>query len=546
MENNAVQTSFPNVVIVGAGPVGLTLALELSQRGVSCMLIEERTERAIQPRAKQTNTRSMEHFRRLGVAADLRRAAPLGGEEYYTIYFVTSLTGHVIKRFDHVWGRLPAQEGSPPEIYAEPVLHIPQTIVEDVLLDHVRRRPEVQVWRGWRLEAFHQHGQGVTVEMVDAVGRRETVETGYLAGCDGSQSTVRKQLGISWEVEGASTPTRMIAAIYRAPTLRSLMKTGPALQYWVVNSGAYLGPLNAEDRWWLLAPSPVEEGMATHADARDLFLRSVGADIPCEVIDVQPWNGVGRLATRYREDRVFLLGDAAHLHPPTGGYGMNMGIGDAVDVGWKLAAVLQGWGGAHLFDSYEQERRPVHRFIIKAALANFSTLPGKFRQAGIDEDTEAGFQLRQELAEIVTREKSQEFCTLGAQFGGCRYDASPLIVPDGTQPPPVEISTYTPSAFPGLRAPHRWLANDKSLYDEFGPGFTLLHLGPPHHDTSGIEQAAQACGVPLKLIRNTDPQFCQLYQASLVLVRPDQHVAWRSHQLPSDPQALLDQVRGAL
>jgi hypothetical protein len=147
---------------------------------------------------------------------------------------------------------------------------------------------------------------------------------------------------------------------------------------------------------------------------------------------------------------------------------------------------------------------------------------------------------------VVTREKSPEFYTLGAQFSGCRYDTSPLIVPDGTPAPPVEISTYTPSAFPGLRAPHRWLANGKSLYDEFGPGFTLLHLGPQSHETASIEQAARVRRVPLKLLHNTDPQLYQLYQASLVLIRPDQHVAWRSHQLPPDPLALLDQVRGAL
>jgi hypothetical protein len=264
------------------------------------------------------------------------------------------------------------------------------------------------------------------------------------------------------------------------------------------------------------------------------------------VVASDPWTSHSLVATRYREARIFLAGDACHTHPPFGGYGMNMGIGDAVDLGWKLAATLQGWGGSALLDTYEVERRPVHRLVLDEAVANQSVLGVHLVREGIEEAGPAGEQIRATVGSAIRASKRREFDTLGVVLG-YRYDGSPAIEPDGTAPPTSDYATYTPSARPGCVAPHAWLADGSSLYDHFGIGFTLLVTSDgAATEVAGLVDAAAARDVPFTVATPRDTRLPERYGARFALIRPDQHVAWRGDELPVDPNLLLDRVTGRL
>jgi hypothetical protein len=264
--------------------------------------------------------------------------------------------------------------------------------------------------------------------------------------------------------------------------------------------------------------------------------------MPFELQHVAPWTVHNALAERYRQGGVFLLGDAAHLQSPSGGYGMNGGVGDAVNFGWKLAAVLQGWGGEDLLDTYEIERRQFHVRALEESIRNAED--NELLTPGL-EDPIDGPTLRQTLAERIQRTKPKNFQSLGVSLG-YRYSTSPVILPDGTPPTPYETSRYIPTAQPGHRAPHTWLPDGTALFDHFGQGFTLLRLGSSEADCSSLERAACKRGVPLTVLRRSEPELRELYQAGLVLIRPDQHVGWRSDTEPENPTAVIDIVRGAI
>jgi hypothetical protein len=261
------------------------------------------------------------------------------------------------------------------------------------------------------------------------------------------------------------------------------------------------------------------------------------------VIANGPWLAERRIASRYRQGRAFLLGDAAHLHPPTGGYGMNMGIGDAVDLGWKLAAVLRGWGGETLLESYELERRPIHRRVIDEAAANYAASPTAYRPPELERDGPDADAVRRNLGATIRAEKSREWASIGVQLG-YRYDSSPIIVADGTEPTPDEVGEYVPTARPGHLAPHAWIDERRCVYDLLGREFTLLELGGSGAGARAFASAAEACGVPLSVVTPDRTWLRDLYGADLVLVRPDQHVAWRGDDF-EHAAAVVDVVRGA-
>jgi hypothetical protein len=276
-----------------------------------------------------------------------------------------------------------------------------------------------------------------------------------------------------------------------------------------------------------------------------LIRKATGIDLPFEVLSSDEWVASRLLADRYRDRRVFLAGDACHLHPPFGGYGMNMGIADGVDLGWKLAAVLQGWGGAKLLDSYERERRPVHRYVMDEAVANHAVLGNRLWREGMEEATARGARLRQEIGAHIQAVKSREFNTLGVVLG-YRYDESPVIVGDGSEAPAPDFLNYRPSARPGCLAPHLWLHDGSSLYDHFGHGFTLLVSDASNvAEIDRARHAAQTADVPLHILRPSGGQaVADLYQARYALIRPDQHVAWRGNDWPANAGNLLLQVTG--
>jgi hypothetical protein len=279
------------------------------------------------------------------------------------------------------------------------------------------------------------------------------------------------------------------------------------------------------------------------AAAPALVRRATGIDLPYEVLSSDEWVASALLADRYRDRRVFLAGDACHLHPPFGGYGMNMGVADAVDLGWKIAAVLQGWGGETLLASYEPERRPVHKLVLEEAVINHATLGNQLLQPGIEEDSAEGIRVRREVGARVHAAKMREFYTLGVVLG-YRYDDSPVIAGDGSEPLRHDFVNYVPSARPGSLAPHAWLHDGASLYDRFGPGFTLLVTDD--RDAAGVDaiRAAAAAGrIPLEVVRPQEAGIAELYRARFALIRPDQHVAWRGN-VAGDALATFAKITG--
>ena len=524
------------VLIAGAGPVGLTLALELGWRGVPCMLVEPNEEFSGNPKAKTVHQRTLELFRRWdrGVPEKLRAAAPLGTDFPSTILYVTRLTGELITALHNA---TPADSGN--RLSPERTLRIPQSFLEPVLRAEVRHMPGVDFRLGWKLESFEQQSGEVRAEIVHtASGERRGIIAQYLAGCDGGRSTVRKQLGIG--LHRLTDVKQALGGVFHAPTLWSTLTFEKAFHYNVLNDDlphlAVVGPLQPPDLWFfdLMGVDP------NALDTAEIIRNIVGRQIPIELRHAAPWTVHNALAERYRETRVFLLGDAAHLQSPSGGYGMNGGVGDAVNFGWKLAAVIQGWGGETLLESYELERRQFHERALAETIQNSED--NELVTPGL-EDPIRGQTLRAALGDRIQRTKPKNFQSLGISLG-YRYENSPVILADGTPSTPYETSRYAPTARPGHRAPHVCLPDGTPLFDHFGQGLTLLALGR-EVKCSGLAEAAGARGVPLAVLRRSEPELRELYQARIVLVRPDQHVGWRADVEPQDPGAVIDILRGA-
>jgi 2-polyprenyl-6-methoxyphenol hydroxylase-like FAD-dependent oxidoreductase len=529
-----------DVLIVGAGPVGASLAIELGTHGIRCLLIERRTKRSPHPRAKLTNIRTMTLLRRWGIADQVRAAAPLPPTYPSDIAFVTRMKGWELTRFPNAF-KTDIDRSRP---FPETAQQVPQDVIEGVLRDHARTLPSVTVVPGVALESFEENDKGITAQVrtVDS-GEQTVVRAKYLAGCDGAGSLVRELLGIAMEGE---TLAANMSAVFRAPDLATLHDKGPAVHYWTItpDAPAILGPLDGKQLWWYHLNEVPADRPLTDDELLRSFFAAVGAEFSCEVVASSPWLAERRAASRYRSGRAFLLGDAAHLHPPMGGYGMNMGIGDAVDLGWKLRAVLAGWGGEELLDSYEAERRPIHVRVIDEAASNFANNSNRYRDPDLEQEGEAGDELRARIGATIREEKAREFASIGVQLG-YRYEGSPIIVADGSPPSPDEVSRYVPTARPGHLAPHVWLDQQRCLYDTLGPDLTLLVLGTDRDRARPLIDAAAAAGVPLDTFDVPDSAARELYGAQLALIRPDQHVAWRGDHV-DDPVAVIDRVRGAV
>lgn len=542
-----------DVVIVGGGPVGLMLANELGRRHVRTILLDDKPGTSPHPQANATQARTMEHFRRLGFA-DAIRALGLPADYPTDIAYFTRFAKHELARFE-----LPSS-GTARDLVrrlsgswsASELPHrCSQMYVERVLAAEAARLPAVSVRFGWRATGFEAREDGVAVQAERAAdGAPARFVSSYLVGCDGPRSLVRKRLGFQYAGEAGVVRDfmggRMHAVHLRAPAFYDLVPRRPAWMYWAFNPErrGFMAALDGRGEFVFHTQARPGEDEIGAAEAKAIFRQVLGADCAIEILGSSSWTaGFALVAERYRSGRILLAGDAVHLFTPTGGLGYNTGIEDAANLGWKLAAVVKGWGGARLLDSYEAERRPV-ALRNTAYARHFADSIGLAVPAPeLEDETTEGEAARARAGAYLSRHARAEFDIPGVTFGA-RYDASEIIVPDGTMPPPDQPNVYQPSACPGGRAPHLWLDDGGSLFDRFGFEFTLLRLGSAPPDAGRLAAAAASRGIPLASLDLPAEEARDLYAADLVLIRPDQVVAWRGNAVPEDVAGLLSRVTG--
>jgi 2-polyprenyl-6-methoxyphenol hydroxylase-like FAD-dependent oxidoreductase len=531
------------VLIVGAGPVGLALAGDLGWRGVPCTLIEK-TDGAIEhPKMDIVGPRTMEFCRRWGIA-DWVRDAPYPGDYPQDCIYVTGLNEYELGR-ERFPGRAheqcPAQSPQKRE-------RAPQDMFDPILQRFVSTLPAVTLRYHTELIGFEERANEVIVTVHDLrTGETTQIAADYLIGTDGGASVVRERAGITMSGNPALTYTTNV--IFRCADFPSLHDKGKGYRFIFIGpEGTWLTivAINGGDRFRMSIVGSADKVVHTEADIRAALQRAVGRDFDYEILSVLRWVRRELVADRYGTERVFIAGDAAHLMSPTGGFGMNTGIQDSVDLGWKLEAAVRGWAGHELLASYEAERRPVAVRNVAEASGNLGRMLSTRQRRPPSEIFEPGAEgdaAREEYGAWFTETMKREWHTLGIHLGYC-YDTSPIVWPDGTPAPPLEIATYTQTARPGARAPHAWLPDGRSTLDLFGRGFTLLALGADAPQTRGLRAAAAQACVPLHVVEINQPHITELYACRLALVRPDGHVAWRADAEPEDARAVIDVVRG--
>ena len=530
------------VLIIGAGPTGLTLAVDLGLRGIPCTIIEQKEAPQFLPKMERCNARSMEIYRRMGIV-DKVRAAGLPAHCPMDVFVVLSLVEPPLLHLPY-----PSVEQARQEIAAcndgtlplEPYQLISQYTLEPLLKSIAERLPSVCVRYGCEFLDFAEDAASVTANVRSSAGAISQIRARYLVGCDGGSSVVRKQLGIALRGEGNILQLRQ--ALYRCDELFEGIPIGKGRHYHVADDRATQLIVQDSTRHFTLH-SVVEQDSDMHGQ----FAKTIAMPLDFEMLYVGEWKQNLLLADAYGRGRVFLAGDAVHLMIPTGGLGMNSGVGDAIDLSWKLAAVLHGWGGPKLLPSYEIERRPVGENNVAAS--RYASLGRrKWRaawQLNIRDDTPEGAATRANLARIADVEQRKTNEMIGAELGYC-YRGSPLIASEPGDGPQSDFRRYVPTTRPGARLPHVWLNDGSAMQDRigYGHGFCLIRLGRARADTRSLARAFAAVSVPLQTLDIDDERPRDVYGCDLLLLRPDMHVVWRGNDAPSQPQMLAALATG--
>jgi 2-polyprenyl-6-methoxyphenol hydroxylase-like FAD-dependent oxidoreductase len=522
-----------DALIVGAGPTGLTLAVDLGRRGVQCTLIEHKERPAFLPKMERVNARTMEIYRRMGLAQKIR-AAGLRPDCPMDVYIILALNEPPLLHLPYpsvAQAQAQTRTTNDGTLPLEPYQLISQYTLEPLLKSIAETLPSVTVRFGCEFLSLRQDGSGVTARVRTSAGIEE-MRCAYLVGCDGGGSPVRRELGIALSGEGNLLALRQ--ALYRCDELfdRLPIGTGPGhgRHYHVADDKAtFLIMQDSTKHWTLHSTVDTDDEMNT------AFEGVVGVPVKYEMLSCAPWRQNLLLADRYGEGRVFLAGDAVHLVIPTGGLGMNSGAGDAIDLSWKLAATLAGWGGPNLLLSYDIERRQVGERNVGAS--RYATI-GRRKWRGmwrpeLRDDTLAGAAARQNLSAVADVEQRKSNEMIGAELG-YRYVDSPIIcnVPGG---PEHVFRNYEPTTWPGARLPHVWLDDGTPMQDRITDGYTILKLGHTKGDASGLERAIRKHRAPVTVLEVTDPAARDVYGYDLILIRPDMHVVWRGQAAPVDP-----------
>jgi 2-polyprenyl-6-methoxyphenol hydroxylase-like FAD-dependent oxidoreductase len=532
-----------DVVVVGAGPVGATLALDLARRGVRTLVVERDPEPRKLPKMERCNPRSMEIFRRLGVAETLRSASlftPLPMDVFVVADLRRPPLLHL--RYPSVpEARDRVRATTDGSLALEPQQLISQYTVEPVLRDAAVRSGAI-LRTGTELVSFEQDAEGVTASLSLASGATAEVRSRWIVGCDGGVSTVRKQLGIKLEGDGRIRLMRQV--FFRSETFFDTIPAGKGRHYYFPS-----GTLIVQDdlKHFVVNFADWTPGQDALPKLRELL--SFGEDFDIEVLSEADWYHHLLLAERYRHDRAFIAGDAAHLVIPNGGLGMNTGVGDAIDLGWKLAAAVHGYGGEVLLESYETERRQVGFRNREASRASAEGV-GRWRRAvtpAVHEDGGEGDRARAEISALAAQGQRIGHELLGVEVG-YRYSESPVVFHEDVEIDP-DICTYTPTATPGARLPHMWLEDGSPIQDSLGPDYTLLCVAehqPESGDLARVVAAFAHRGAPLAVTHLHEAGLRRVYEASLLLLRPDLHVVWRGDSVPEDVDALVGVATGLI
>lgn len=530
------------VLIVGGGPVGLMLGIDLGWRGIETMIVDRGAKqlRAEHPRMDQVSIRSMEHLRRLGAVEEVERAGyPRTARR--DIVFCTGVLGHELEREP-----MEADAVRPPPAFS-PQKHelCPQNFFDPALQRVAERNPLIHIHYDTSLVGFEDRGDHVRAELEDVrTGERRTITSQYLVGCDGAGSFVARTLGLT------SSRTEVLARstniFLRSPELTRLAAHKPGYRYILIDEkGAWGSIVNMDgrDTWRVQVLGKADGAEVSLNEARTIVERAIGRPVAYEIESIIPWVRRDLVLDHFAKGRCFLVGDAAHQLSPTGGYGMNTGIGEAVDLAWKLEAVLKGWGGEHLLDTYESERRPIALRNVARATVNFRRMQSVAGGPALFAEGAEGDAARAAAGTMIRATMAPEWESMGVHLG-YHYAGSPIVLSDGSPEPADDPADYVPSAVPGARAPHVWLEPGTSTLDLFGRHFVLLQFAADADPTPLIE-AARARNMPLDVVRIDDPAAARAFEQPLVLVRPDGHVAWRGER--ADRAALIvDTVRGAV
>ena len=529
------------VIIAGAGPVGLTLAIDLGRRGIKCLLVERNATTAPWPKMDRSNARTMEFYRRIGIV-DRVRALGYPPEVPMDVFIVTRLCDPplAVLRYPSV-GECRKQiaacrDGSLP---LEPYQLVSQNKLEPLLKEVAEATPNVTVRYGCELIDFTHDDSGVRVTARTLGGAQEVLVGSYLVGCDGGSSTVRKKLGI--KLEGRGRIQEVCQVIFGSKDLYDKIPIGKGRHYNFAHpDSSTIIAQGCRTEFTLHTSLPPD------SDFEPVIRDLIGFPCEIEIRHVVQWRQHLLVAERYRDGRVFLAGDAIHLVIPTGGLGMNSGVGDAFDLSWKLAGVIKGWGGPGLLDGYEQERRPIGLRNRDAAGWAAAGVPiwRRLIKPQVRDDTAEGAALRAEIAASASVNHRRMHDMRGVEFG-YSYAGSPLIAYEPGNIPEWDTCKYTPHTRPGIRIPHMWLEDGRALQDLLGDWYTLLDL-KGDCATDALEKAFRALAAPLEVLRLDEPHLREVYGCSALLLRPDLHIAWRGDGPPEDATGLAALATGRL